>query len=419
MFFSKDKGSLNLKSKEIKPSEYSFSDALKAVKISGRVRNISVAAFLGCRNLAEVEFCEGVEEIGERAFTNCSSLTRIKLPRSLSKLGASAFKDCTGLEEVYLPDNLEYLPKGAFENCTKLRKIVLPGKLKEIGSECFSGCLSLEEIVFPDTLEKIGNKAFKRCGKLKKLIFPDSLKYIGDFTFDYCRDIEYLDFSGTLDFLGKRPFPERFCENLNVSGRAYVSSFLIPTDEGECPVISVPDGIRFLSLGFDGVLSRGGVNDTRTCYNHILSMNRQGVKLFMSEYYYSYGNDEDHLIEKGRFNFRKYDEQFYKANELEKPFIAAFRLTYNESLGEEYREMYNQSLFGKEKAVAVFVTERNESAVLTYLMENCDFDTDFCTELFNIAMKNGNRNLSDIISLGGKNKGVSQTEDLFGYLLDN
>lgn len=419
MFFLKDKRFLNLKTKEIKPNKYSFSDDILSVKVSGKVRRISVAAFLGCSKIKTLEFGEGVEVIGGSAFANCASLTRVALPESLKQLGKYAFKDCASLSEVYLPDNLEALPQGAFENCFGLKKIVLPKNLKEIGAECFSGCIALEEIVFPHNLVKIDTKAFKRCGKIQKLSLPDSLKYLGDFAFDYCGDIQYVNFKGVLDTLGRQPFCERLYEKINVSDMAYVSSFTVKKDDGKCPVISIPAGVSFLSLGFEGVVSLKGKNDKRTCYNHILSIPAQEIKLFMSEHYYSYADDKDYLVENGEFCFEKYDKQFHKADDKEIPYIAAFRLAYDKYLCEEYRAAYEEALRGKEKKVAVFAVEINEAKVLSYVLSNYSFDTMFCTELYNMALRNGNRNLSEIIICEYKNIGVSETEDMFSYLLDN
>lgn len=419
MFFFKDKRFLNLKTKKIKPNKYSFSGEILSVKVSGKVRSISVAAFLGCSKIKTLEIGEGVEVIEECAFANCASLTRVALPESLRQLGKYAFKDCASLSEVYFPDDLEILPKGAFENCFGLKKIVLPKNLKEIGAECFSGCINLEEIVFPHNLVKIDAKAFKRCGKIQKLSLPDSLKYLGDFAFDYCGDIQYVNFKGALDTIGRQPFCERLYEKINVSNMAYVSSFTVRKDDGKCPVISIPEGISFLSLGFEGVVSLKGKNDKRTCYNHILSISAQEIKLFMSEHYYSYANDNDYLIENGEFCFEKYDKQFHRADDKEKPYIATFRLAYDKFLSEECRAVYKEALRGKEKTVAVFATEINEAKVLSYILSNYSFDTGFCTKLYNMALRNGNRSLAEIIICEHKNIGVSETEDMFSYLLIN
>lgn len=416
LLFFKSKDSVTIKNRIVKPDKFAFSPTLGRVHIGSRVRVISSAAFMGCRALSGVTFAEGLNEISDNAFANCASLSEIKLPESLCVLGKFAFKDCRGLSCVELPDNLEYLPEGAFQNCTSLKKIVLPACLKAIGDECFSGCTSLETVAFPDKLKIIGKKAFKRCKSLEEISLPESVEEIGDFAFKYCNNLQYARLVSVPRFLGKQPFMKRVCSNLSASEKAFVSSFTESGDEGLCPTISVHGNPRFLSLGFDGVLSDFGSDRQKTCFNHILVLAKQGIKVFVGENYYSYNNDSDYIIENGRFDYSKYDNQFYKATSYEKPLVAAYRLVYNESLDERFKTIYEASLHDDVKNVAVFATERNEAAVLSYLLENYIFDTDFYTAIYNIAMKNGHRNLLDIIPSVSKKTGISETEGLFGDL---
>lgn len=418
MFFN-DKKSVAINNRIVKPDRFAFSQTLCSAHVSSRVRVISSAAFLGCRALSCVTFAEGVNEIADNAFTNCVSLSEIELPQSLHKLGEYTFKDCRGLTQVKLPDSLEYLPKGAFENCTSLKKIVLPQGLKGIGDECFSGCTGLETVVFFGNLKSIGKKSFKRCENLQELSLPESVEEIGDFAFNFCKKLQYVKLNSVPRCMGKQPFMKRVCSNLGATEKAFVSSYVEDGDEGNCPTVSVPDNPRFLSLGFDGVLADFGADKQKTCFNHILFIPRQGVKVFVGENYYSYNDASDYIVENGKFDFLKYDNQFAKATNYEKPFIAAYRLVYNESLGHEFKTVYEASLRGREKDVAIFTAERNEASVLSYLLENCVFDTDFYTALYNIALKNGHRNLLDIIPAVSKKTGIAETEGLFGDLFCN
>lgn len=419
LFFSDRKKYITLKTKNIKPNKYAFSENIEKITFRSDVRNVSCAAFLGCRNLRSVTFCDGVRELGERAFANCVSLIELTLPQSLEVLGEYVFKDCISFTEVKLPDSIEYLPKGTFRNCTSLKRVVLPKSLKVIGEECFEGCANLEEIVIFDDLVKVERNAFKRCLNLQRISFPESLEYIGDFVFSSCDKMEYVRLNNTPQFLGKQPFSRHICNELKASEMAYVSSFLVDGEEGTCPVVSVPDNINFLALGFAGVLSDFGAGNEKTCFCHILSMNKESVKVFIGEKYYSYNDDTDYLIENGEFNFQKYDSQFNRATEYEKPFIAAYRLVYSRSLTKESELMYKNALSGKEQDVAIFATERNEISVLSYVIEHCSLSSDFYTALYNIALINGNRNLLDIISINSKKTGIAETESLFGDLLNN
>lgn len=419
LFFSKGKKSITLNCKKIKVDNYAFSDKIEDVVFNSKVKIILSSAFLGCRNLKSVKFSEGIVEIGENAFSNCSSLTEIKLPQTLKFLGEYVFKDCINLTEITLPDSIEYLPKGAFRNCTSLKSVVLPKKLKVIGEECFEGCINLEKVVFPDEVLKVEKKAFKRCSHLQTITFPESIKYIGDFAFDSCNNLDYVKFDGTLEFLGKKPFPKHCYNDFQVSETAFVSSFLVDGDEGTCPVVNIPDNIKFLSLGFAGVLSDFGAGKDKTCFNHILSINKQTVRIFIGEKYYSYNDDSDYLIENSKFNFSKYDAQFCRASDKEKAFIAIYRLVYCYSLSEEYKKIYKDALLGNERDVAVFAVSRNDISILSYLVENSSLGNDFYTSLYNIALENGNRKMLDIISINCKKTGITETENLFGDLLNN
>ena len=417
MLFIKNKKTLNLNCRKVKPNKYAFTDSLEKLVIGKNVKEISSTSFLGCRNLSEVVFGEGLEIIGERAFFNCGLLKKVILPDSLRILGEGAFADCRAIEEIHLPSTIKYLPKGAFKNCTSLKKVVLPQGLIEIGEECFSGCTELEEIVFYENLTKIEDKAFKRCESLMAVILPQSLEHLGSNTFSACHNLQYVKLNSKLSFLGRQPFSKPVCSKLQVVGKAYCSSFLTEDDAGQCPTIAIPEDVNELLLGFNGMLEYTDISKNKTCFNHILSSEQSAFKLFIGEKYYSYMDENDYIIKDGELDFIKYDNEFSKASDFEKPFISAFRLVYRQALTEENALKYKRALAGKEKQVAVFSAERNEAEILSYVIKNCEFDSAFYTELYNIAIQNGNKNLLNIISLHSKNTGISETENLLRSFL--
>lgn len=418
LFFQKNKKALTINSKRIKPNKYAFSNNLQKLVIGEKVKVISTTSFLGCRYLSKLDFCEGLEIIDEKAFFNCSSLKKISLPLSLKVLGEGAFADCKLLEEIWLPYNLDFLSKGAFKNCTSIKKIVLPQSLKVIGAECFSGCTNLEEVVFSGNLIRIEDKAFNRCDNLKTITLPESLEYLGSNVFSACHSLGYVKLNSKLKYLGKQPFTEHVCNHLQVEGRAYCSSFLTEADAGKCPTVNVPDDVNELLLGFNGMLAYSDISKNKTCFNHILALKQNIAKVFIGEHYYSYNDETDFLIKNGEFNFSKYDAQFSKASDFEKPFVSAFRLVYNQNLSEENQQKYKNALVGNERAVALFSAQRNESEILSYILKNSELDSSFYIELYNTAINNGNKNLLDIISLYSKNTGIYETESLFSSLLE-
>lgn len=417
MLFYKNKNTLNLYCKKVKPNKYAFTDNLQKLVVGKNVKEISSTAFLGCRHLSEVFFCDGLESIGEKAFFNCSSLKKITLPESLKSLGEGAFEDCSALEEIYLPSALRYLPKGAFKNCVSLKRIALPQSLRVIGEECFSGCTALEDVQFFDNLIKIEDKAFKRCEGLKSIMLPEYLEHLGSNAFLACNSLGYIKLNSKLKYLGRQPFSSNVCNQPSVIGRAYCSSFLTEDDAGKCPTVNVPDSVNELLLGFSGMLEYTEISKNKTCFNHILSLRQSTTKVFIGEKYYSYNDEADFIIKNGKFDFIKYDNEFSKASDFEKPFVSAFRLTYNQSLTEESELKYKNALAGNEKSVALFSAQRNEPEILSYVLKNSELDSSFYTELYNTAINNGNKNLMDIVSMHSKNTGISETENLLRSFL--
>lgn len=71
-------------------------------RVDPSVNVIGEKSFDNCKQLVEVEFCEGLEEIGFRAFSYCTSLTKFKVPSTVKKIGAEAFCNCEQLVEVEL-----------------------------------------------------------------------------------------------------------------------------------------------------------------------------------------------------------------------------------------------------------------------------------------------------------------------------
>jgi hypothetical protein len=137
----------------------------------------------------------------------------------------------------------------------------------------------------------------------------------------------------------------------------------------------------------------------------------------MSSAFYSYRDDSDYIIKNGEFDFSKYDNQLEKAEETEKPFVAAFRLAYPEKLDESTEKVYFDLIKGYEKDVAIFSVEVNDEKVLSYLLENFSFDTEFCAALYSLCAKKGYSDLQEIVSGKTKKTALSETENLLNDLL--
>ena len=97
--------------------------------------------------------------------------------------------------------------------------------------------------------------------------------------------------------------------------------------------------------------------------------------------------------------------------------MAAFRLAYPENLSKSKEKEYFDFIKGYEKDVAIFSVEVNDRNVLSYLLENFSFDTEFCATLYSLCAKKGYSNLQEIVSVKKKKTALSETEDLLNELL--
>lgn len=407
---------LVVKKKKTKANEFNFNEQLVRVEFKERVNKISRLSFTGCRNLEAVKFNNTLKEIEYGAFYNCASLKEIELPQTLTALGGNAFKDCSSLKKVVLPP-LKVLPQNLFKGCFSLEEVVIPDTVEVIEEGCFHSCTSLKKITFSKNLKEIKAFAFKRCQQLESVILPESLKVIGDKAFEADKELKLVKFDGQLDFLGKAVFHNKVFDEHKIKGTAFASSFCAKDDVENCITINVPKTINYLALGFEGVLPFAYINRNKTCPNHVLALEKEQAKVFMSSAYYSYNDDSDYVIKNNEFDFLKYDSQLTKAEETEKPFVAAFRLAYPENLSETKEKEYFNLLKGNEKDVAIFSVEVNDENVLSYLLENFYFDTEFCAALYSLCAKKGYGNLQEIVSVKKKKTAISETENLLNDLL--
>ncbi len=409
-------GVLVFNKKKTKINEYNYNENLIKLELTKRVKEISRLSFSGCRNLNSVKFNDNLKEIGYEAFYNCVSLKEAVIPVELCVLGEGAFMDCRKLKKVVLPP-LRVLPKNLFKGCVSLQEIVIPDTVEIIEEGCFYGCKNLKNITLSKNLKEIGDYAFKRCQSLESIVFPESLKKLGHKAFEDDKALKIVKFNGDLEYLGKSVFYNKFYDEYKIKGTAFCSSFTSKSEIENCVTINIPKTIDFLSLGFEGVLPFAYRNRNKTCPNHVLAVEKEQIKVFMSSAYYSYKDDTDYIIKEGNFDFDKYDSQLEKAEEAEKAFVSAFRLSYPKNLCKQKEKEYSELLKGHEKDVAIFAVEVNDENVLLYLLENFSFSTEFSATLYSLCTKKGYNNLAEIVSLKTTKSALSETEDLLNDLL--
>ncbi len=118
--------------------------------IPATVSLIQSDAFLGCQNLASVEYKGSTTQWFHIAFMNDYS-SPMHYATSLHIANAE--------NNVVIPDTVTAIPAGTFRN-TNIESIEIPASITSIGANAFRGCSKLATIHLPDSVRTIGENAF-------------------------------------------------------------------------------------------------------------------------------------------------------------------------------------------------------------------------------------------------------------------
>lgn len=106
--------------------------------IPRKVKIIRAAAFMGCRNLTQINTYENLTTISVEAFENCTKLKNIKFTKGLRDIYAGAFRNCSSLVKLNFPDGTRYIFEDAFTGCSKLVNITLPKSVQSLPGDLYS-----------------------------------------------------------------------------------------------------------------------------------------------------------------------------------------------------------------------------------------------------------------------------------------
>ena len=162
--------------------DYAFRmSEMETIKIGPNVRYIGVECFEGCENLKEVIFEESDDAgrelmIGKNAFWHCKQLADIQLCNGIKYIPEMCFRG-TAVSSVVLPDSVEEVGPSAFDACEELKELKCGKGLKRIGKDAFS-MSPITKIEFNEGLVEIFDMAFSQA-KLDNVTLPETLEYIG------------------------------------------------------------------------------------------------------------------------------------------------------------------------------------------------------------------------------------------------
>lgn len=190
---------------------------ISMIKIPNTITTIQSNCFLGCTNLRTVDLPDTIVSIGASAFNGCSSLSSINMPRKLESIGNYAFRDCMSLTDIFIPKSLTnvdtygYNYRCPFSGCVSLRNVEFEEGITEIAYGIL-GNAGVKEISIPDTVTKINEASFINCTQLTKVEMPDSVTSIGTKSFSGCTSLADITLSKNLVSLGAYAF--RKCTSL-------------------------------------------------------------------------------------------------------------------------------------------------------------------------------------------------------------
>lgn len=124
--------------------------------------------------ITAIELPETLETIGEGALAY-TQLTKIVIPAKVENLGSAAFVGCENLAKVeFKGDNLKTIAPFMFQYCKSLTEVQWPTSLEKIGERAFEGCTALEVLDFRDLkdLQEIGTCLTFQTLNLKRVYLP-------------------------------------------------------------------------------------------------------------------------------------------------------------------------------------------------------------------------------------------------------
>lgn len=163
--------------------------AIIKATLGGKVSEIGVSAFEGCRGLTSVNLPGKLIYLSERCFKDCSSLKTISIPSMVEEVPARAFYQCSSLKSAKIGAKVKYIDESAFYHCTSLKSLNLGTGLEQIDVRAFCGCSSLLSVKIPKNVRYLRRECFTNCTALKSItivspvlseIDPDAFREICD-----------------------------------------------------------------------------------------------------------------------------------------------------------------------------------------------------------------------------------------------
>lgn len=179
-----------------------FDTAIEHVTVPGKVLDIGVSAFGGCKNLEYIDVrgsqkytsLDGVlYETGDEnkilmMYPSGKTDSEFVLDHQVSQIWPEAFNETQYLKKVVLPDTIQILPYNAFLNSESLEEVDI-SHIVIVDDGAFYGCTNLKTVVMSERLVSIGYNAFCETG-LEEVTLPASVQTVDPLSFSNCKSLK-------------------------------------------------------------------------------------------------------------------------------------------------------------------------------------------------------------------------------------
>lgn len=171
-----------------------YNENVKSISIPIGYKEIPEEAFVGCKNLVEINIPETVTIIKGHAFDYCESLETLNLSSKIETIEDTAFIGLSNIKNIKVDENNpNYKSKDGMLYNKKESKLIkavitsdtltLPNDLQEIGSFAISQNENLKTIIMPEYLNKIYSYAIYKCPNIETINISSSVGTIEDYAF--------------------------------------------------------------------------------------------------------------------------------------------------------------------------------------------------------------------------------------------
>ncbi len=213
-----------------------------------------------------------VDAIGEYAFASGRKLTGVTIPTTVKKIGYNAFVGCRQLVNVEFnkPSSLAEISRQAFLACANLQSIEIPASVEKIGKFAFEMCDKLENVTFgePSKLTEIDEYVFCRTG-LHGIVVPSSVTTIKDVAFCSNPNIFSVTLPANITTISER---NPFCYNTQVTDMSVEDGNPVYDSRDNCNAIIETKTNTLVAGCKTSVIPSTVTAIGRSAFNHVTDM---------------------------------------------------------------------------------------------------------------------------------------------------